>query len=88
MLVAERWILAALLKWILSSITEVNQAIRELLGELNHRKFHKLGATRARLSEEVHRLALKPLPERPYPFRTWKKAHVHSDYHVEIDHHY
>jgi transposase len=87
-LVVERWILAALRKRAFFSITEVNQAVRELLVKLNNRRFRKLDTTRARLFEEVDRPALKPLPEQPYPFRTWKKVRVHPDYHVEIDRHY
>jgi transposase len=87
-LVAERWILAALRKRTFFSITEVNQAVRELLVELNHRKFQKLDTTRARLFAEVDRPALKPLPAEPYPYRDWKKVRVHPDYHVEVDRHY
>ncbi|MEJ2147644.1 MAG: IS21 family transposase [Acidobacteriota bacterium] len=87
-LVAERWILAALRKRTFFSISEVNQAVRERLVELNNRKFRKLDTTRARLFEEVDRPALKPLPAEPYPYRESKKVRVHPDYHVEIDRHY
>jgi len=87
-LVAERWILAVLRKRIFFSITELNQAIRELLVHLNERKFRKLDTTRARLFEELDRPALKPLPEEPYQFAVWKKVRVQRDYHVEVDRHY
>lgn len=87
-LVAERWILAALRKRTFFSVRELNQAIRELLVGLNERKFRKLDTTRARLFEEVDRPALKPLPEEPYRFATWKKVRVHPDYHVEVERHY
>jgi transposase len=87
-LVAERWILAALRKRTFFSVTELNQAIRELLRQLNQRKFRKLDTNRAELFEQVDRPALMPLPEQPYQFATWKKVRVHPDYHVEIERHY
>jgi transposase len=87
-LIAERWILAALRKHTFFSVTELNQAIRELLVRLNQRKFRKLDTTRARLFEELDRPALKSLPQEPYRFATWKKVRVHPDYHVEVDRHY
>jgi len=87
-LIVERWILAALRKRTFFSLTELNQAIRELLVGLNQRKFRKLETTRARLFEEVDRPALLPLPAEPYRFATWKKVRVHPDYHVEVERHY
>ena len=87
-LVAERWILAVLRNRIFFSVTELNQAIWELLVRLNERKFRKLETTRARLFEEVDRPALKSLPAQPYQFANWKKVRVHPDYHVEVKRHY
>jgi transposase len=87
-LVVERWIVAALRKRTFFSIAELNAAIRPLLEVLNHRRFHRLDSTRARLFEAIDRPALKPLPEEPYELATWKKVRVHPDYHVEIEHHY
>ncbi len=87
-LVAERWILAALRKRTFFLVTELNQAIRQLLLRLNERKFRKLDTTRARLFEELDRPVLKSLPGEPFRFATWKKVRVHPDYHVEVDRHY
>lgn len=87
-LIIERWILAALRNRTFFSLTELNSAIRELLINLNQRRFRKLDTTRARLFEEVERPALKPLPAAPFDFAEWKVAKVHPDYHVEIDRHY
>jgi transposase len=87
-LIVERWILAALRHRTFFSLAELNGAIRELLTRLNHRKFKKLDTTRARLFEEVDRPDLKPLPTTPFEFAERKKATVHPDYHVEVDHHY
>jgi transposase len=87
-LIVERWILAALRHRTFFSLAELNRAIRELLIQLNQRKFKKLDTTRARLFEEVDRPALKPLPATPFEFAERKKVKVHPDYHVEVDHHY
>jgi transposase len=87
-LLVERWILAALRKRTFFNLAELNGAIRELLVNLNQRKFHKLDTTRAKLFEEIDRSALKPLPSTPFMFAEWKIARVHPDYHVEIDRHY
>jgi transposase len=87
-LIAERWILAALRNRTFFSLDELNQAIREKLTEFNLRKFQKLEATRKELFETLDRPALKPLPEKPYEYAEWKKATVNIDYHIVIDHHY
>jgi len=87
-LIAERWILAALRNFTFFSLGELNQAIREKLQEFNLRKFQKLDTTRKALFESLDRPALKPLPEKPYEYTEWKKATVNIDYHIEVDHHY
>ncbi len=85
---AERWILAALRHRKFFSLSELNQAIRELLEKLNHRPFKKRPGCRASLFEELDRPALKPLPAQRFELRDWTKARVNIDYHVEFDHHY
>jgi len=87
-LVAERWILAALRNHTFFSLAELNKAIREKLSELNNRRFQKLNTTRKILYETIDKPALKPLPAHPYEYAEWKKARVNIDYHIEIDHHY
>lgn len=86
--VVERWILARLRNRTFFSLAELNQAIRELLEELNTRPMEHLERSRRELFEELDRPALKPLPERPYQFATWKKARVNIDYHIEFEKHY
>ena len=54
-LVAERWILAALRHRKFLSLAELNQAIRELLEKLNHRPFKKRPGCRASLFAELDR---------------------------------
>lgn len=86
-LLVERWILAALRHQTFVGLAALNQAIRELLERLNHRKFRKLDTSRAELFERIERPALKPLPSEPFVFGVWKKARVNIDYHVEIERH-
>jgi len=86
--VVERWILARLRNRTFFGLAELNQAIRELRGELNDRTMEHLGKSRAEFFEELDRPALKPLPAEPYQFAIWKKAKVNIDYHVEFSKHY
>jgi transposase len=87
-LVAERWILAALRDHTFFSLTELNRAVAEKLRDLNKRKFKKLDTTRKALYESIDKPALKPLPLHRYEYAEWKKARVNIDYHVEVDRHY
>ena len=87
-LLAERWILAALRHRTFFSIAEANEAIRERLAWLNGRPFKKLPGSRAILFAELDRPALRPLPAQPYEYAVWKTATVNVDYHVEVDRHW
>jgi len=87
-LIAERWILAALRNRTFFSLAEANAAIRERVTWLNNRPFKKLEGSRASLFAELDRPALRPLPERAYEYATWKGAKVSIDYHVEWERHY
>lgn len=87
-LVAERWILAAIRNRSFFSLHELNRAIAEKLAELNDRPFQKLDATRRTLFETLDRPALKLLPAVAYEYAEWKKARVNIDYHIELEGHY
>jgi transposase len=86
--VVERWILARLRDRTFFSLAELNQAIAELLAELNRREMKHLGQSRLELFVEVDRPALSPLPAQPYEFALWKKTRVHIDYHVSFEKHF
>lgn len=86
--VVERWILARLRNRTFFSLAELNEAIAELLEQLNDRPFQKLEGSRRSTFEEIERDVLRPLPPAPYVFAEWKKARVGIDYHVEVDGHY
>ena len=87
-LIAERWILAALRNRTFFSLEEANDAIRELLTSLNARPMQRLKASRTELFEELDRPVLKPLPPTRYTFEIWKTAKVGIDYHVLLVGHY
>lgn len=87
-LIAERWILAALRNHTFFSFAQLNSAIAEKLTELNNRPFQKLDCCRVELFETIDKPALKPLAPRRYEIGFWKKATVNIDYHIEVDRHY
>jgi transposase len=87
-LVAKRWILAALRHRTFYSLTELNGAIEELLERLNTRALRKLRKSRRELFDLFDRPHAKPLPEKPYEYAEWKLATVNIDYHIEVDRHY
>ena len=87
-LVAERWILAALRHRTCFHLAELNAAIWDLLEHLNTRRFRKLPTSRRAQFETLDRPALRPLPATPYTFAEWKRARVNIDYHVVLAGHY
>jgi len=87
-LVVERWILARLRHHTFFSLGQLNQAISELLVELNERPFKKLPGCRRSLFEQIEKAALKPLPKQAYEYQHVHNARVNIDYHIEYDKHY
>ena len=61
-LVVERWILARLRHRRFFSLAELNEAIAELVADLNARPMRRLGVSRRDLFLELDQPALKPLP--------------------------
>jgi len=86
--VVERWILARLRNRRFFSLAELNQAISELVADLNARPMRRLGVSRRDLFLELDRPALKSLPAEPYEYAEWRLRRVGLDYHVDIDGHY
>jgi transposase len=84
----ERWVLAPLRKQTFFSVGEANRAIQPLLEALNGREMKHLGKSRRQCFEETDLPELRPLPEKPYTFATWKKARVNLDYHVAFEKHF
>ncbi len=86
--IVERWILARLRNRRFFSLAELNQAIHDLLEDLNRRQTKHLGASRRQLFEALDQPALKPLPGQAYQYAEWKQRRAGLDYHVEIAKHY
>ena len=87
-LLAERWILAALRHHKFFALAELQDAIAPLLERLNNRPFRKREGTRASLYASEDRPALQALPVERYVMADWKTVRASIDYHVEIDRHY
>jgi len=87
-LIAERWIIAALRHRKFYNLADLNEAISELLEKLNTRPFRKREGSRASLFAELDRPALQPLPSERYELAFWKTVRASIDYHVEVDRHY
>ena len=81
----ERWILARLRRRTFFSLEELNQAIADLLSDLNERPFRKLPGCRRSQLEALDRPALVPLPSQPYEFAKWGRTVVGADYHVRVE---
>lgn len=86
--VVERWILMRLRHRQFFTLAALNNAIRELLDELNRRPFKKRPGSRLSQYLELDKPALKALPATPYEYTEVKKARVHLDYHVEYEGHF
>lgn len=87
-LVAQRWILAALRHRTFYSLNELNAAIAQLLVKLNDRVMRHVNESRRSLYERLERPALKPLPLTRYEYAQWKQVKLNIDYHAEFDDHY
>ena len=86
--IVERAILARLRDRSFFSLREANDAVSELLAELNCKPFQKLSGSRYSTFVELEKALLRPLPNEPYNVARWKKAKVNIDYHVEVTGHY
>ncbi len=84
-LIAQRWILAALRNRTFFSLAELNAAIAVLLERINTRPFQKLAGCRRSAFEAIDRPAMRALPGRAYEVARWSKATVSLDYCVFYD---
>jgi transposase len=87
-LIAQRWILAALRHRTFYSLADLNRAIKELLERLNTRALRKLKKSRRELFDLFDHPQAQALPQRPYEYAEWRVATVNIDYHIEVDRHY
>jgi transposase len=87
-LIAQRWILAALRHRVFYSIEELNEAIAELLERANSRIVRRWGKSRRELFEQYDRPNALPLPATPYCYGEWVEARVGMDCHVQLHEHF
>jgi transposase len=87
--IAQRWILARLRNRTFFSLEELNDAIADLLVDLNDRVMRRWRESRRQLFERLERPALRPLPTERFDYGEWKiECGVNLDYHVDVDGHY
>jgi transposase len=84
-LIAQRWILARIRNRTFFTLAELNNAIAELLEELNTRRFQKLPGTRREAFDTLDRPCMKPLPARRFELPQRKLTRANVDYHVDFD---
>jgi transposase len=84
-LLAQRWIVARLRNRKFFTLSELNDAIAELLEELNARPFKRLEGCRRSAFESIDRPAMRSLPALRYELRERRLVSVNIDYHVEFD---
>jgi transposase len=83
--IAQRWILARLRNRAFFSLVELNNAVSELVDELNERPFQKLEGNRQEAFETIDRPAMRALPALRFEVAERKKVRANIDYHVEFD---
>lgn len=84
-LIAQRWVLARLRNRTFFSLVELNNAVAELVEELNTRRFQKLPGTRREAFEILDRPSMKALPHLRFELRQRKGTRANIDYHVEFE---
>lgn len=84
-LLVERWILFRLRRRRFTDLGELNQAIRELLDDLNNRPFQKLPGSRRSTFESLDRPAMKDLPIGPFEFVEFRRVRVGPDGFINVD---
>jgi transposase len=85
-LLAQRWVLAALRNRTFFSLADLNAAIRERVEVINGKVMRRMGMSRRDLFEKYDRPALRSLPAVRYELSAWKTCTVNIDYHIELDH--
>jgi len=73
-----------------SSLSELNEAISDLLDQHNTKLFQRLKISRRQLFEKIEKSVLKSLPKERYAIKQSKELTVQFNYHIELreDRHY
>jgi len=84
-LLVERWILFRLRKRKFFSLSELNDAIRELLSKLNHKPFQKLNGCRFSQWNDLEKSVLMPICVDRYEYAECGLVRAGIDYYVIIE---
>lgn len=82
------WITAALRNEQFFSLEDFNKAARKKLDEYNAGEFDKKKGSRKSLFLTEDKPKLQPLPKRRFEYSEKRKASVHQNYHIVVDHMY
>ncbi|GAB3036682.1 IS21-like element ISPsy14 family transposase [Bowmanella dokdonensis] len=84
-LLVTRWITVVLRRRQFFSIAEINQAMQELLEQLNQRRFKRYAGNRRERFEDAEKEALSSLPVKVFDIGCWlHQQKVNRDYHVYV----
>lgn len=84
--IMERYLLGRLRDRVFYALSELNEAIAEVIKELNdERNIRRLGVTRRALFVDIDQPHLSPLPAQDYVYAEWRVRRANLDYHVDID---
>ena len=86
--IVTRFVLAKLRSRRFFSLSELNDAVRDCVTQINAKVMKPLQQSRNDLFASLDRPALKGLPDERYHYAEWKRCTVAPDYHVEVDGHY
>jgi transposase len=86
-LIAERWLLAALRNVRFFCINELNDQLGTLLDKLNRTPFQKLEGSRHTVFESQERPVLLTLPVEPFVQMDFQRMRVPEDYYLNVDGH-
>ena len=87
-LIAGRWIFAAIRNHTFFSLDELNAEIGRRLLQLNSKPFKKLPGNRASSFATIDQPCLRGLPVRPFEINEIILGKVNIDYHMEVSRHY
>lgn len=85
---AERQILGRLRNRQFFSLAALNEAIAEIVDDINDKRFQKMDASRRSLFDATDAKALRPLPPTAFEYAQWKSCRAGANYHIEIDKHF
>lgn len=86
-LIAKRLILGRLRNRIFTCLADLNEAILELIEQLNDKPLTALKVSRRDLFESLDKPNALPLPEEAFEFAQWKKVRVGINYHIAFEKH-